>query len=68
MAETKKGLKVPGWISFVIASVIFVLGYVIFTGSLPGVQGALKWWSIITLFLLWGAVSAALEAIFNRKK
>jgi len=64
----QKDLKAPGWVSFVIACLIFVLGHLMFTGSLPGVAGALKWWSILILFLLWGAASAGLEAILNRKK
>jgi len=65
--ETKKP-KTPGWISFVLACVIYVLGYGTLTGSVPGVAGALKWWSILILFLLWGAVSAALEAIVTAKE
>ena len=68
MVKEAEKLKVPGWISFVIACLVFVLGYWMFTGSVPGAAGAVKWWSILILFLLWGAASAALEAIFNRKK
>lgn len=68
MAKEELKLKTPGWISFVIACVIFALGHLIFTGSMPGAAGALKWWNILILLLLWGAVSACLEAFVSRKK
>ncbi len=68
MAEKKVKLKVPGWISFVIACVIFLIGDLVFTGSIPGVTGVFKWWYILILLILWGAVSAGLEAIASRKK
>jgi len=64
----KEKAKSSGWASFIIASIIFILGHWVFTGTLPGISGATKWWSILILFLLWGAVSAAMEAISNRKK
>jgi|GEM_PF-4394095 len=60
--------KTPGWISFVIACVIFFLGHLLFTGSTLGAAGALRWWNILILLLLWGAISACLEALANRKK
>ena len=69
MAEQKeKKMKVSGWISFIIACVIFLLGHLLFTGSIPGAAGALKWWYLVILLVLWGAVSAGLEAIASRKK
>jgi hypothetical protein len=64
----KEKVKSSGWGSFIIASILFIMGYWVFTGTLPGISGAIKWWSILILLLLWGAVSAAMEAISNRKK
>jgi len=54
-----------GWPSFIIAGVIYVIGYWLIAGEPPGVSGAFHWWSIIILLLLWGAASAALAALFG---
>jgi hypothetical protein len=68
MAKEELKLKTPGWISFIIACIILILGHLIFTGSVPGATGALRWWNVLILLLLWGAVSAGLEAFVSRKK
>ncbi|MBI5243046.1 MAG: hypothetical protein HY922_05080 [Elusimicrobia bacterium] len=58
--------KSGGWLSFIIACVIYVIGYRLISGNMPGAAGALHWWSIIVLLLLWGAVEAAF-AKFKRR-
>ena len=55
-----------GWLSFIVACVIYVIGYWVITGAPPGVAGTFHWWSVIVLFLPWGAVSAVL-AKFGRQ-
>lgn len=55
-----------GWVSFFIAGALFVAGYRVFTGEMPGAAGALKWYSVVSVLLLWGAVSAAMSK-FGKK-
>ncbi|HAH07583.1 MAG TPA: hypothetical protein DCM05_13865 [Elusimicrobia bacterium] len=52
-----------GWVSFVIAGLIYVAGYRVVTGEMPGAAGALKWYSVVSLLLLWGAVSAVMAKL-----
>lgn len=52
-----------GWLSFIIACVIYVIAYTLIAGEPPGVAGSLHWWSIVVLILLWGAVSAVIAMI-----
>ncbi len=52
-----------GLISFIIAGLIYIVGYWLIAGHPPGVKGAMEWWSILILFLLWGAV----DAVFSRR-
>ena len=48
--------------SFVIACVLTLIVHAIIAGSMPGAAG-IKWWDVVILFLMWGAVDAAIKAI-----
>jgi hypothetical protein len=60
--------KKSGALSFFIAALIYVAGYRLISGGLPGAGGALKWWSFLVLILLWGAVDVAFDALRRRGK
>ena len=60
--------KTKGWLSFIIAGVMYVIGYRVFTGELPGAQGAVKWWSFLILLFLWGTVDYLMSGKFGSQK
>lgn len=55
-----------GWISFIVAGLVFVVGYSIAAGHPPGMAGAMEWWAIAILFVPWGAIDTAIKAIFRK--
>jgi len=62
-ADGKKMSAGAGVISFILAGIIYFVGYAIIYGKTPGAGDVIGIAPIIILILLWGAVSAALEAI-----
>ena len=64
--ESEKS-KSSGWLSFIIAGLIYLGGYWVFTGELPGAAGALKWWTLVILVFLWGAVDYLLSSLRRSK-
>lgn len=67
-ADGKKMSAASGVVSFILACIIYFVGYTIIEGKTPGAGDVVGIVPIIILILLWGAVSAAMEAIKKPKK
>ena len=58
--------KLMSWASFIIACVIYLLGYAVVTGGTAGANDVLTWYAILIVFFLWGAVDLVLKKIFGK--
>jgi hypothetical protein len=54
------------WVSFIIACLIYLVGYALFTGGTAGSGKVLTWYAIVIVIFLWGAVDLALKKIFKK--
>ena len=43
-------------LAFVLATILFVVGYAFIAGGPPGASGAVEWYSILIFLLLWSTV------------
>lgn len=51
-----KNRKLANVLAFVLAVIVFVVGYAVISGAPPGARGALEWYSILIFLVLWSAI------------